>query len=249
VRNENEEERALRAASGGADKREYIQQIFSEIAPRYDLLNHVLSFNVDKTWRPKAIRDLHMERDPGGTYLDMCAGTLDVSIAMARTPGFYGRVIGADFAEPMLKMGTHKIGSLKVDAVTADALRLPLADSSISGAIVSFGIRNVQDLDACLVETYRVLKPGAAFVILEFSTPKSSIIAGAYRFYSNHILSRIGRLVSGHPTAYKYLPKSVENFPDQDVLADRMTRAGFSNVAWRSLTFGVAAIHRGEKKA
>lgn len=249
MRNENEEERALRAAAGGDEKREYIQQIFSEIAPRYDLLNHVLSFNVDRTWRPKAIRQLNIERDPAGTYLDICAGTLDVSVAIARSAGFRGRVIGADFAEPMLRHGTSKIGALNIDAVTADALQLPLGDSSMSGAIVSFGIRNVADLDACLGEIHRVLKPGAAFVILEFSTPKSSVIAGAYRFYSNHVLSRIGRLVSGHPTAYKYLPKSVENFPDQDVLAARMTRAGFANVAWRSLTFGVAAIHRGEKTA
>jgi demethylmenaquinone methyltransferase/2-methoxy-6-polyprenyl-1,4-benzoquinol methylase len=249
VRNENEEERALSAARGGAEKRAYIQQIFSEIAPRYDLLNHVLSFNVDKTWRPRAIRELNIERKPAGTYLDICAGTLDVSVAIAKSAGFRGRVIGADFAEPMLRHGVNKIGTLNIDAVTADALKLPLADSSISGAIVSFGIRNVADLDACLVETYRVLEPGAAFVILEFSTPKSSLIAGAYRLYSNHILSRIGRIVSGHPTAYKYLPKSVENFPDQDVLAARMSAAGFTNVSWRSLTFGVAAIHRGEKRA
>jgi demethylmenaquinone methyltransferase/2-methoxy-6-polyprenyl-1,4-benzoquinol methylase len=247
VRNENEDERAIRAAAGGEEKRAYIQEIFSEIAPRYDLLNHVLSFNVDKTWRPKAIRDLNLARNPRGVYLDICAGTLDVSIAIARSSGFSGSVIGADFAEPMLKAGVRKIGPLRVGPVTADALQLPLADSSIAGAIVSFGIRNVANLDSCLIETYRVLEPGGAFVILEFSTPRSPIIASAYSFYSSHILSRIGRLVSGHPTAYKYLPRSVENFPDQENLARRMRAAGFSNVSWRSLTFGIAAIHRGEK--
>jgi demethylmenaquinone methyltransferase/2-methoxy-6-polyprenyl-1,4-benzoquinol methylase len=247
VRNENEEERAARAAAGGQEKRAYIQQIFSEIAPRYDLLNHVLSFNVDKTWRPKAIRGLGIEQNLSGTYLDICAGTLDVSVAMARTPGFTGHVIGGDFAAPMLVAGQTKIAGLRISPVAADALQLPLPDASMAGAIVSFGIRNVADLDACLRETHRVLQPGAAFVILEFSTPRSPMIASGYRFYSNHILSRIGRLVSGHPTAYRYLPKSVENFPDQENLASRMRTAGFVNVTWRSLTFGVAAIHRGEK--
>src|SRR5687768_18561682 len=127
---------ARAAAAGGSAKRDYVRRIFSEIAPRYDLLNHLLSFNVDRRWRRRAIRALGWERDPAGTYLDLCAGTLDVSVELARQPGFRGRVIGADFAEPMLRAGRDKARGTPVHAVTADALTLPLPDASCAGAIV-----------------------------------------------------------------------------------------------------------------
>ena len=237
---------AIRAAAGGAEKRAYVRQIFSEIAPRYDLLNHVLSANIDRVWRRKAIAELGLARDPAGTYLDLCAGTLDVSVALARTSGFTGTVVSADFAEPMLRAGRGKIGASRIAPVTADALELPLASGSISGAIVAFGIRNVAGLDAGLAEVRRVLAPGARFVILEFSTPPSSLINAGYQFYFNNVLPAIGRLISGHPTAYTYLPRSVANFPVGQELAHRMTSAGFSNVRWRALTFGIVAIHVGE---
>jgi demethylmenaquinone methyltransferase/2-methoxy-6-polyprenyl-1,4-benzoquinol methylase len=237
---------AIRAAAGGAEKRAYVRQIFSEIAPRYDLLNHVLSLNIDRIWRRKAIAQLGLGRDPTGTYLDLCAGTLDASVALARTAGFMGTVISADFAEPMLRAGRAKIGASRIAPVTADALDLPLASGSISGAIVAFGIRNVAGLDAGLAEVHRVLAPGARFVILEFSTPRSSLINAGYQLYFNNVLPAIGGLISGHPTAYRYLPRSVANFPVGEELARRMTSAGFSNVRWRPLTLGVAAIHVGE---
>ncbi len=238
----------MRAAVGGAEKSDYVRRTFSEIAPRYDLLNHLLSLNIDKGWRRKAIAELRVERRPSGRYLDLCAGTLDVSQMLASSNGFAGSVIGADFAEPMLRAGAAKIGALKVSPVTADALKLPFESASMSGAIVAFGIRNVQDLDAGLREVHRVLKPGARFVILEFSTPRSPLINTAYQLYFNHVLPTIGGVISGHRTAYKYLPKSVANFPVADELARRMRDAGFANVAWRPLTFGVAAIHTGEWK-
>lgn len=238
---------AIRAAAGGAEKSAYVRQIFSEIAPRYDLLNHLLSLNIDRVWRRKAIARLGVERDPAGWYLDLCAGTLDVSTTLAATRGFSGSVIGADFAEPMLRAGKGKIGVLKISPVGADALSLPLRTAAMSGAIVAFGIRNVADLDAGLREVHRVLSPGARFVILEFSTPRSPLINAGYQLYFNTILPAIGGLVSGHRTAYRYLPRSVANFPVQEELADRMTRAGFANVTWRSLTFGIAAIHVGER--
>src|SRR4029079_12620667 len=130
---------------------------------------------------------------------------------------------------------------------TADALDLPIAPSSMAGAIVAFGIRNVADLDACLREVHRILEPGARFVILEFSTPRSKVVRGAYHLYSHNILPAIGQLVSGHGTAYRYLPKSVANFPAEEELARRMRAAGFANVSWRSVTMGVAAIHVGQK--
>ncbi|HUQ18254.1 MAG TPA: ubiquinone/menaquinone biosynthesis methyltransferase [Gemmatimonadaceae bacterium] len=237
---------AIRAAAGGAEKRAYVRQIFSEIAPRYDFLNHTLSLNIDRSWRRKAIAELRVERAPKGTYLDLCAGTMDVSLAIARLPRFQGNVVSADFVEAMLCAGTQKIEGAPISPVTADALELPLANESMAGALVSFGIRNVDGLDACLNEVRRVLKRGSRFVILEFSTPSSSVINALYQQYFKHILPRIGALVSGHPTAYKYLPESVANFPDGDALAQRMKSAGFANVGWRPLSFGIIAIHVGE---
>jgi len=238
---------ATRAAAGGEEKSAYVRQIFSDIAPRYDLLNHILSLNIDRAWRRKAIAGLRIERDPDGVYLDLCAGTMDVGAALGATRGFRGCVVGVDFAEPMLRAGRAKIAAARVVPVTADALSLPLPDGSIAGAIVAFGIRNLADLDAGLGEVHRVLVPGGRFVILEFSTPRSPVINAGYQLYFNHVLPAIGGLVSGHRTAYRYLPQSVANFPVQEELGSRMNAAGFHNVRWSSLTFGIAAIHVGER--
>jgi len=238
---------AGRAAAGGDEKRGYVRQIFSEIAPRYDLLNHLLSFNVDKYWRRVALRCLGWERVPDGLYLDVCAGTLDVGAALVRRPAFRGTVLGADFAEPMLRMGAGKAPRDRLVPVTADALQLPLGDASVDGAIVAFGIRNVASLDAGLREVRRVLRPGARFVILEFTTPRSALVRAFYHFYFHRVLPFVGGLVSGHRTAYTYLPKSVANFPEEGELARRMTDAGYRNVSHRTLTFGIAAVHAGER--
>jgi len=235
------------AARWGDEKRAYVQRIFSQIAPRYDLLNHLLSFNIDRRWRRRAIAALNVPRDPAGRYLDLCAGTLDVSAQLARTAGFRGSIVGADFAEPMLRAGVGKSSPQVVRPVVADALKLPLSDGSVAGAIVAFGVRNLADLDAGLHEVLRVLEPGARFVILEFSTPRSGVVRAGYHAYFHHVLPFIGGLVSGHGTAYRYLPRSVANFPSEDALAARMTRVGFSGVHWRSLTLGIAALHVGEK--
>lgn len=233
------------AAAGGAEKRAYVQRIFSEIAPRYDLLNHLLSFNIDKRWRSRAIAQLGLSRSPSGLYLDLCAGTLDVAAQLERTAGFAGTVVGADFAEPMLRAGRNKILGRRVAPMVADALSLPFSSASFDGAIVAFGIRNLADLDRGLREVVRVLKPGARFVILEFSTPRLSVIRALYQLYFHHVLPAVGRLVSGHATAYRYLPESVKHFPVQQALAVRMAAAGFTDVRWIDLTFGIAAIHVG----
>ena len=229
-----------------ADKRQYVQRMFSEIAPRYDLLNHLLSFNVDRSWRRRAIAALAWERAPAGTYLDLCAGTLDVSSDLATRPGFSGCVFAADFAEPMLRAGASKAHA-SIAPVVADALELPLRDESAEGAIVAFGIRNVDDLDRGLAETFRVLKPGGRFVILEFSTPPSPMIRTAYHAYFHHVLPAIGGIVSGHGSAYRYLPQSVAHFPSGDDLASRMQSTGYTGVTWEPLTFGVAALHVGQR--
>jgi len=242
------EAEAIEAAEqGGAVKRAYVRSVFSTIAPRYDLLNHLLSFNIDRRWRRLAIAALGWERAPDGLYVDVCAGTLDVATELARRPGFRGRVIGADFAEPMLRAGARKAAGSRVVPVVADALDLPLPDGAASGAIIAFGIRNVADVDAGIAEIARVLDRGARFVILELSTPRRWIVRSFYHLYFHHVLPRIGALISGHPTAYRYLSRSVANFPDEPELARRLTAAGFGSVSWRSLMFGIAAIHVAEK--
>ena len=227
-------------------KRDFVRGMFSAIAPRYDLLNHLLSFNIDRRWRRRALAALEWEREPEGTYVDLCAGTLDVAASLARQPGFRGRVVGADFAEPMLRAGREKVAT-RVSPVVTDALELPLGDGSLAGAIVAFGIRNVSDLDAALREAHRVLESGARFVILEFTTPRNVVMRALYHVYFHRLLPLIGGLVSGHRTAYRYLPASVAQFPAEEELADRLRSAGFGEVSWTSLSFGIAAIHVGRK--
>jgi len=221
--------------------------MFSEIAPRYDLLNHLLSFNVDRRWRRRAIQALQWEQSPGGVYLDLCAGTLDVASELAQRPGFAGRVVAADFAEPMLRAGQTKIRGRPVLPVTADALSLPLPDACCAGAIVAFGVRNLADVAAGLREVRRVLVPGGRYVILEFSTPRHAIVRSGYHLYFHHVLPRVGGFISGNRGAYRYLPESVAHFPSAGELAERMREAGFRDVGWELLTFGIAAIHVGSR--
>jgi demethylmenaquinone methyltransferase / 2-methoxy-6-polyprenyl-1,4-benzoquinol methylase len=245
---QTERSEALAAAAGSSEKRAYVRRVFSEIAPRYDLLNHLLSFNIDKRWRRRAVAALRWDRDASGLYVDLCAGTMDVANELASNSSFHGVVLGTDFAEPMLRAGQAKVASRPIAPVVADAIALPLRDASASGAIVAFGARNLADLDAGLAEAYRVLREGATFVILEFSMPRVAIVRALYRFYFHRLLPALGRLVSGHRTAYRYLPLSVDNFPGETELARRMTRAGFANVRIDRLSLGIAAIHAGERQ-
>lgn len=234
------------AAAGAPVKRAYVQQMFSDIAPRYDLLNRILSLGIDRGWRREAVRALGWTRRPSGRYLDLCAGTLDVSAQLAGERGFSGRILAADFAEPMLRSGRGKGPAGVIEPVVADALSLPVGSGSCDGAIVAFGIRNVAALDTGLTEVRRVLAPGARFVILELSTPTAPLFRTPYLFYFRHVLPRIGGVVSGHGSAYHYLPRSVMHFPEGGALADRMRAAGFVNVSWKPLTLGIAALHVGE---
>lgn len=236
------------AAAGGAVKRDYVRGVFEQIAPSYDLLNHLLSLNVDRVWRRRAIAALRWRDDPKGTYLDLCAGTLDVSAALAGTRGFAGRVVAADFAEAMLRAGRAKVAPAVVRPVVADALQLPLRDGSVAGALVAFGARNLADLDAGLREVRRVLRPGGRFVVLEFTTPRSRVVRALYHLYFHRVLPLVGGMISGHGTAYRYLPQSVAHFPAEEQLAARMRRAGFDDVSWTSLTLGIAAVHVGTRR-
>jgi len=219
--------------------------MFTAIAPRYDFLNHVLSLNIDRRWRRQAIARLEWERMPSGRYLDLCAGTLDLAATLGRQLRFTGGVIGTDFVLPMLSLGKGK--SSRVRPVNADALELPFPDETFDGATVGFGVRNLADLDAGLAEAARVLRPGARFVILEFSTPPHQPLRGLYFLYFRKVLPFLGRLVSRHGDAYTYLPESVLAFPEPESLADRMRAHGFDNVEYSLLLGGICAIHVGVK--
>ncbi len=231
--------------SGGREKRSYVRAMFTAIAPRYDFLNHALSLNVDRRWRRQAVACLKWERVPTGTYLDLCAGTLDLSVALSRAPGFAGRIIGADFVLPMLSLGRTK--SDKVRPVNADALELPFPDATFDGVTVGFGVRNLADLDQGLAEAHRVLKAGGRFVVLELTTPPRQPLRGMYFVYFRRLLPLVGRLVSRHGEAYSYLPQSVLEFPEPEALCDRMREQGFAQVEYTLLFGGLAAIHVGVK--
>ena len=227
------------------EKAAAVRRMFSSIAPRYDLLNHLLSANVDRAWRRRAVDRLGWERAPAGTYLDNCAGTLDLAVELARRAGFGGRVVGSDFTFAMLERGTDKLAALPVEPACADALALPFRDAAFDGATVGFGVRNLADLYAGLAELARVLKPGARLVILEFTTPSWQPFRALYLGYFLRVLPLVGRMVSRHSTAYTYLPESVRQFPEPPELAARLERAGFGQVGWKTLSGGIAALHWG----
>ncbi len=229
------------------EKRRYVREMFSDIAPRYDLLNHILSLNIDRAWRRRAVARLGWEVWPDGVFLDACAGTLDLATVLATRRGFRGRVVGADFALPMLHHGADKPPAGLVARLAADTLQLPFGDAGFDGAMVGFGIRNLADLDAGLRELGRVLRPGRRLVILDFATPHFAPFRAAYLFYFQRVLPAIGRLVSGHSTAYSYLPESVKEFPAPEALRARLEAAGFQGCGFDLLTGGIAAIHWGSR--
>jgi demethylmenaquinone methyltransferase / 2-methoxy-6-polyprenyl-1,4-benzoquinol methylase len=233
------------APKAGAEREKQVQQIFSEIAPRYDLLNHVLSLNIDRSWRRKAVDALRWERVPRGTYLDACAGTYDLALELTGREGFDGSVVASDFAHPMLAQGLPKIEGKPVRSVCGDSLELPFDDDAFDGATVGFGIRNLADLDRGLHELRRVLRPGRRLVVLEFTVPPNPVVRAGYLFYFHRVLPIVGRMVSGHPWAYTYLPESVKEFPGPVELGRRFEEAGFQDVGWRLLSMGIAAIHWG----
>ncbi len=231
----------------GPARERQVRTIFSEIAPRYDLLNHLLSLNIDRRWRRLAVDQLHWEGKPRGWYLDACAGTFDLSLELTRRNGFEGRVMASDFARPMLLEGMAKVKDAPVFPVCGDTLELPFPDESFEGAMVAFGVRNLSDLGKGFGEFLRVLKPGRKLVVLEFTEPPNPVLRRFYLFYFRNILPVLGRIVSGHPWAYTYLPQSVKEFPGPDGLEQMLRAAGFSETSWRFLSGGVAALHVGTR--
>jgi len=230
-----------------SDKRRYVRDMFTAIAPRYDFLNHFLSLGVDRSWRRWAVDALGWEARPDGRYLDGCAGTLDLAAELAGRPGFGGLVVGADFSVAMLRLGCGKGLGGRIQAAAADHLELPFRDGAFDGATVGFGVRNFADLGAGLAELHRVLRPGARVVILEFTLPPARAVRALYLLYFRWVLPLVGRMISGHPTAYSYLPASVGAFPAPADLLARLSGAGFHECSHRLLTGGIAAIHWGTR--
>lgn len=231
-----------------AEHAKAVREMFSGIAGRYDLLNHLLSANVDKRWRRKIAKELaHVLRSPASKVLDVACGTGDLAIELRQSGKAF--IIGTDFCRPMLLIAGEKSSSdeLQIPFVEGDGMRLSFADDSFDAVTVAFGLRNFSNWEQGLAEFQRVLKPGGVLAVLEFSCPVLPGFRQAFQFYFSRILPRIGGLVSGSRCAYEYLPDSVSRFPDQKGLAAMMRQMGFSNVKYRNLTGGVAAIHSGTK--
>ncbi len=227
-----------------------VRQMFAEIAPRYDLMNHLLSMNIDRWWRRVTVRAV----PPAGTdpILDVCTGTGDLALAYSR----YGKgkvpVVASDFCPEMLEIGRRKQQRQKIEGelefVEADAQALPFEDDRFQIVCVAFGLRNVQDTDQGLREMTRVCKPGGRVAVLEFSMPRRQPLRGLYGIYFRHLLPRLGQLFARNKSdAYNYLPESVSQFPEGQALAQRMQAAGLDQVTIRPLTLGIATLYVGEK--
>jgi demethylmenaquinone methyltransferase/2-methoxy-6-polyprenyl-1,4-benzoquinol methylase len=232
---------------------QWVRGMFGRIAPRYDLLNHLLSFNLDKRWRARTVARVAEVLDrPDSRVLDLCCGTGDVLLALesrARRP-----LLASDFCHPMLLEARRKIEARKIDTggfltpvFEADALSLPLADASLDLITVAFGFRNLANYQRGLEEMLRVLKPGGVAAILEFSQPPNATFRALYGFFSTSVLPRIGGVISGSPDAYSYLPESIRKFPGAEQLVQEMRRAGFSRVEFERMTGGAVALHIGHK--
>ena len=229
-------------------KKEEVREMFDNIAPKYDLLNHTLSMSIDRVWRRRVVGEVR--RAKPGRILDVATGTGDLAIAMARRIRDV-QVLGVDLSEQMLAVARRKIEARGLDGRIVldrgDAERLAVADASVDVATVAFGVRNFGDLGAGLRELARTIKPGGKVVILEFSRPRNRVFRALYEFYSYKILPRIGGLVSRDKRAYEYLPASVGEVPAPEEFMAMMARAGFRNCRARSQSFGIAQIYIGER--
>lgn len=224
----------------------WVRQMFAEIAPRYDLLNHLLSFNIDRGWRKALLGSLEpVAASAEATILDLCCGTGDVLLDLQRS--VQARVLGADFCHPMLVAAQRKAQRMGQAAhlFEGDAITLPVADGSLDAISIAFGFRNLSNYAAGLREFRRVLRPGGVLALLEFSHPQTSLVRAAYGFYSRMILPLAGGLISGSREAYAYLPESIAKFPRAEQLKRMMDEAGFRETKFRLLSGGIAALHTG----
>ncbi len=226
-----------------------IQEMFSAIAPRYDLLNRLLSFSQDRSWRRRAAREACLS--PGGMALDICTGTADLALELARQYPHLSRILGVDFSLPMLRLGLLKVAracpSPPLFLQAGSAERLPYRDNVFDAAAVAFGIRNVSDRKQALAEMVRVVRPGGRVILLEFTQPPGRLFGSLFRFYFHRILPWIGRVLSGHRSAYAYLPASVSVFPSPEIVTALLQDVGLQNVRHTLLSQGIVALHVGVK--
>jgi demethylmenaquinone methyltransferase/2-methoxy-6-polyprenyl-1,4-benzoquinol methylase len=229
----------------GPEKAAYVQTMFDDIAPRYDVLNGVLSAGIHSSWRTFATRCAALQ--PGDSVLDVCSGTGEWTVPLRKVVGPTGKVIGLDFSFQMLSSGVDRFESAGTPRIQADACSLPVKSEQFNAVTIAFGIRNVVDQAGAFREMARVLKPGGRVVCLEFSQVKNPIFKSLYNIHSRWIMPAIGKVISGHPTAYAYLPESVVRFKTRVELADIMRSAGLSPVRMVDLMFGLVCIHVGVK--
>jgi demethylmenaquinone methyltransferase/2-methoxy-6-polyprenyl-1,4-benzoquinol methylase len=239
---------APEGASDPASAARAVREMFSSIAPRYDLLNHVLSFNVDRLWWWRTARSFgSVLSRQDACVLDLCCGTGDMTFALRRRAGrSAAKILGVDFSHPMLQRASHKQAGRPLRWVEADALRLPFPDQQFDLITAAFGFRNLADYDAGLREIARLLRPGGECGILDFGEPRG-FMGKLYRIYFKNVLPAIGTLISGVRGPYAYLPASVERFPAPAQMLERMRRAGFREASWTPYTFGIAGLYRGKK--
>jgi demethylmenaquinone methyltransferase / 2-methoxy-6-polyprenyl-1,4-benzoquinol methylase len=228
-----------------------VREMFTSIAPRYDLLNHMLSFNIDRMWWRRTARVFrHIVGRADARILDLCCGTGDMTFALRRQAGKLSpQIVGADFSHAMLQRATAKSSAASNGSgptwIEADALNLPFRGTHFDLVTSAFGFRNLADYDAGLGEIVRVLRPGGECGILDFGAPKGAMGA-LYRIYFKKVLPRVGTLISGVRGPYAYLPASVERFPLPEEMLRRMKRAGFAEATWTPYTFGIAGLYRGK---
>jgi demethylmenaquinone methyltransferase / 2-methoxy-6-polyprenyl-1,4-benzoquinol methylase len=237
-----------RGTSGEQAASQWVRGMFGRIAGRYDLLNHLLSFNLDRRWRARTVKRVESVLvRPDARVLDLCCGTGDVLLALEERRS--AAVYGSDFCHPMLVEAQRKIVSreFRSPLFEADALSLPLRDASLDLITVAFGFRNLSNYERGLDEMLRVLKPGGVAAVLEFSQPTNRAFAALYGFFSTRVLPRVGAMISGSREAYSYLPESIQKFPGAEELAAEMRRVGFSRVEFERMTGGAVALHLGWK--
>ena len=225
-----------------------VREMFASIASRYDLLNHLLSGNIDRRWRSLVARTLFDTlSNSEARVLDVACGTGDLSLALFEAG--QARITGLDFCRPMLVIAASKAARCdsNIPFVEGDALDLPFGDCFFEAATIAFGLRNLTSVEAGFKELLRVLKPGGRVVVLEFSKPKAPILRSLFRIYFTKLLPVFGGWISGSKSAYQYLPESVSRFPDQEALAAMMKAAGFAEVSYENLTGGIAALHLGTR--
>jgi len=228
----------------------HVREMFGRIAPRYDLLNHLLSLDIDKLWRRRVARGFSaVLHDPHASVLDLCCGTGDLAFAFRKEAPAGAEIVGSDFVPEMLVRARAKAAAAKaaVEFMEADALNLPFAAASFDLVSCAFGFRNLANYESGLKEILRVLKPGGAAAILEFAEPSGKVFGALYRFYFRRILPLLGGMISGNASAYAYLPSSVSKFPSPEALQLQFERAGFTEVQFQRWTGGIVTLHAGTK--